>query len=73
MIACFYGEQKLAPNTFPKSNLNSNLLIQQVEITNQLILTESDIVKINVCDRTPTNQAFFKLYETAKKKWKNPG
>ena len=48
----------------PISKLDSGILIEQINITNQAIISAGGRVKSIICDGNRTNQAFFKRFKT---------
>ena len=48
----------------PISKLNSGFLLEQIDVTNQAIISAGGRVKSIICDGNRTNQAFFKRFKT---------
>ena len=63
-----YDVPKFLSRRLPILKLNSNFLIEQVEVTTQSITAGEGTVKTVVCDGNCTKQAFFKRCETVKEK-----
>ena len=68
MIVCLYGVPKFLSKMLPISKLNSNFLLEQIDVTNQAILSAGGEVKVIICDGNRTNQAFFKKFNTVPEK-----
>ena len=60
MIVCLHGGPKFLSNMLPISKLNS----EQIDVTNQAIISAEGRVKSIICDGNRTNQAFFKRFKT---------
>ena len=63
-----YDVPKFLLRRLPILKINSNFLIEQVEVTTQSITAGGGTVKTVVCDGNCTKQAFLKRYETVKEK-----
>ena len=63
-----YDVPKFLLRRLPILKINSNFLIEQVEVTTQSITAGWGTVKTVVCDGNCTKQAFFKRYEKVKEK-----
>ena len=63
MIVCLHGGPKFLSNMLPISKLNSGFLLEQIDVTNQAIISAGGRVKSIICDGNRTNQAFFKRFK----------
>ena len=64
MIVCLHGGPKFLSNKLLISKLNSGFLLEQIDVTNQAIISAGGRVKSIICDGNGTNQAFFKRFKT---------
>ena len=50
MIVCLHGGLQFLSNMLPISKLNSGFLLEQIDVTNQAIISAGRRVKSIICD-----------------------
>ena len=68
MIVCLHSCPEFLSKMLPIPKLNSNFLLEQIDVTNQAITPAGGEVTTIICDGNRTNQAFFKKFNTVPEK-----